>query len=99
MQRYRDTHGGRYPGTINTFGFGYSLDSSLLSDMAIEGGGMYAFIPDSGFVGTAFVNALGNHLSSYGKQCVVSVETDTGARYVSQSIQYMNLYIDVYLIQ
>jgi hypothetical protein len=78
MQRYRDSRGGRYPGTINTFGFGYSLDSTLLSDMAIEGGGMYAFIPDSGFVGTAFVNALGNHLSSYGKQCVLSVETGTG---------------------
>lgn len=81
MQRYRDTNGGRYPGTINTFGFGYSLDSDLLSQMAIEGGGMYSFIPDSGFVGTAFVNALGNHLSSYGKQCIISVEMDSGSRY------------------
>lgn len=79
MQRYRDSNGGRYPAIINTFGFGYALDSDLLSDMAIEGGGMYAFIPDSGFVGTAFVNALGNHLSSYGKQCVLSVEIESGA--------------------
>lgn len=89
MQRYRDSHGGKYPGTINTFGFGYSLDSSLLSDMAIEGGGMYAFIPDSGFVGTAFVNALGNHLSSYGKHCVLSVEVE-GGRCDHDTILYAN---------
>jgi hypothetical protein len=25
MQKFRDEHGGRYPGCINTFGFGYSL--------------------------------------------------------------------------
>lgn len=88
MQRYRDSNGGRYPATINTFGFGYALDSTLLSEIAIEGGGMYAFIPDSGFVGTAFVNALGNHLSSMGKQCVLSVEIEDGARWVS-CVPYM----------
>ena len=26
--------------TINTFGFGYSMDSPLLRDLAAEGGGM-----------------------------------------------------------
>jgi len=31
---------------ISTFGFGYSLDSALLNDLAIEGKGSYAFIPD-----------------------------------------------------
>ena len=38
--------------SLNTFGFGYSLMSKLLMDLASVGGGTYSFIPDSGFVGT-----------------------------------------------
>lgn len=45
--------------SINTFGFGYDLDSKLLEDLAIVGNyGSYAFIPDGSFVGTIFVNAI-----------------------------------------
>lgn len=50
---------------LNTFGFGYDLDSSLLSNMAKIGNGFYSFIPDAGFVGTIFINALSNLLLSY----------------------------------
>lgn len=46
--------------TINTFGFGYNLDSRLLYDLAITGSGMYSFIPDASFVGTSFVNNISN---------------------------------------
>lgn len=46
--------------TINTFGFGYSLDSKLLKQLSVRGAGMYSFIPDASFVGTAFVNTLSN---------------------------------------
>lgn len=50
---------------INTFGFGYELDSKLLEDIAILGNsGSYAFIPDGSFVGTIFVNAITNLLST-----------------------------------
>lgn len=42
---------------ISTFGFGYSLDSKLLNELAIEGDGQFFFIPDSSFVGTVFINA------------------------------------------
>jgi len=59
----KEKSGGDFPGTICTFGFGYSLNSILLRSIAIEGRGNYAFIPDSGFVGTAFVHALGKMLS------------------------------------
>ncbi|CAF5010581.1 unnamed protein product, partial [Rotaria sp. Silwood1] len=49
--------------SINTFGFGYSLDSKLLEDLAQMGNcGSYAFIPDGSFVGTIFVNAISNLL-------------------------------------
>ncbi len=44
---------------VNTFGFGYELDSKLLEDISILGNsGSYAFIPDGSFVGTIFVNAI-----------------------------------------
>ena len=33
MQRYKDQHGGKYPGIVNTFGFGYSLKSDCCPPM------------------------------------------------------------------
>jgi hypothetical protein len=49
--------------SLSTFGFGYSLDSKLLSDIASECNGIYGYIPDCTFVGTIFVNYLSNVLS------------------------------------
>lgn len=80
LRKYRDSNGGNYPGFISTFGFGYSLDSQLLVKIAKECGGMYAFIPDSGFVGTAFINALANILSTVAADCSVSVENIDDSR-------------------
>lgn len=50
LQEYRQQHPSLLC-TINTFGFGYNLDSALLRDLCMEGDGMYTFIPDAGFVG------------------------------------------------
>ena len=50
------------------------MRSALLHDIAVVGGGIYAFIPDAGFVGTAFVNALGNVLSTRGTQLRMSMQ-------------------------
>ncbi|CAD7935170.1 unnamed protein product [Amoebophrya sp. A25] len=44
--------------TLRTFGFGYSLDSKLLEELATAGGGSFSFIPDGSFVGTVFIHAL-----------------------------------------
>lgn len=79
LKKYKDQHGANFSCTISTFGFGYNLDSELLSDLAREGGGMYAFIPDSGFVGTAFVNAISNQLVTMGRSATLSLETQNGA--------------------
>lgn len=50
---------------VNTFGFGYQLDSKLLEDIAVIGNsGTYSFIPDGSFVGTIFVNALSTMLTT-----------------------------------
>jgi len=48
--------------SISTFGFGYVLDSPLLNEL---GSGKYSFIPDAGLVGTVFIHALSNILSTY----------------------------------
>jgi len=66
--------------TINTFGFGYNLDSALLSQLAAAGQGMYAFIPDSSFVGTSFVHATSNILATMGTSAVVQIELEKGAK-------------------
>lgn len=50
--------------SVRTYGFGYSLDSKLLQDIAILGRGTFSFIPDAGFVGTVFIHALADMLTS-----------------------------------
>jgi hypothetical protein len=66
LKRYKDGHK-QLNTTINTFGFGYSIDTSLLVGIAIEGHGMHSFIPDASFVGTAFVNSISNLLVFFSK--------------------------------
>ena len=58
---------------VNTFGFGYSLNSELLQQVATEGQGSYGFIPDVGFVGTAFIHAISNTLAVCNKNLEVEL--------------------------
>jgi len=83
LKKYKDNN--KLECTISSFGFGYSMDSPLLNDIAIEGSGMYAFIPDSGFVGTTFVNALSNLLVTKAKQVTLNIETAPGYTVVPPS--------------
>lgn len=46
LKKYREDHP-EVTCSISTFGFGYNLDSVLLNELAIEGRGSYAFIPDA----------------------------------------------------
>lgn len=62
--------------SINTFGFGYSLNSQLLFQIAEIGGGHYGFVPDLGMLGTVFIHALANTLSTYAVDCAVEIEYD-----------------------
>ena len=61
--------------TINTFGFGYQLDSQLLYEVASVGNGTYGFIPDSGMVGTVFVHATANLYATFAQGCEVDLES------------------------
>ncbi|GIQ79704.1 hypothetical protein KIPB_000386 [Kipferlia bialata] len=52
----------KYPQTkgyrVDTFAFGYgNINTHLLADLAQMGSGQYTYIPDSSFVGTAFVHS------------------------------------------
>eukprot|EP00301_Raphidiophrys_heterophryoidea_P027570 c9716_g1_i1.p1 GENE.c9716_g1_i1~~c9716_g1_i1.p1 ORF type:complete len:720 (+),score=170.48 c9716_g1_i1:77-2161(+) len=64
--------------TINTFGFGYNLNSPLLCGLAEETKGQFVFIPDSALVGTVFVHAISNLLCTIATNFVVEVEVDKG---------------------
>lgn len=81
MQKHMD----KYPDlsfSMNTIGFGYSLDSPLLIDLAKTGNGTYAFIPDSGLVGTVFVNLTSNLLTTMSSNVTVSLEPSADAKIV-----------------
>lgn len=60
---YKDTHPG-FSFQLSTFGFGYDVDSALLSSLAAEGHGTYAFVPDAVILGTVFVDKVANLLST-----------------------------------
>lgn len=61
LRKYND----KYPDfsySVDTMGFGYQLDSQLLSEVSNYCNGNYSFIPDGTFVGTVFVNMTANTL-------------------------------------
>ena len=77
-------------GTLNTFGFGYSLDSKLLVDIAKIGNGSFAFIPDYSMVGTVFINWLATILSTCSKSRTIQIKYSNNDSTTIQSglIQY-----------
>lgn len=80
FKRYKDSHKDDFPCAVTTFGFGYSLNSDLLKEVAIIGDGMYSFIPDSSLVGTVFVNSITNLLCSFAKNAKLSITPGAGTR-------------------
>ena len=67
--------------SLNTYGFGYQLNSSLLLELAQAGGGVYGFIPDESFVGTVFVNSIASDFcrAGYSAKLVLSANADNGS--------------------
>lgn len=79
LKQYKEKNPDMKP-VIHTFGFGYSMDSQLLDEIAQEANGIYAFIPDSSFVGTVFVNSLSNILPTIATNVQINVEGCNGAK-------------------
>jgi len=68
-----DTHTGV---VVNTFGFGYELDSELLRNLSNETFGSYSFIPTVGEVGTVFVHAMADLRTSFVGKTKIAIETE-----------------------
>jgi Mg-chelatase subunit ChlD len=64
---------------VNTFGFGYNLQSLMLSAVSELGNGTFGFIPDAKIVGTCFVNTIANSASTLSQNCSVNVTLKNGA--------------------
>lgn len=78
LRKYKDQHfEGTLP-TIHMFGFGYEMESELLTQMATEAHGLFTFIPDASFVGTAFVHAVANLRTACATNVRLRVEFDDG---------------------
>jgi len=81
LRDYKDTHPD-FSFQLNTFGFGYSLDSGLLLSLSMEGNGTYAFIPDAVIVGTTFVDSVANVLSTLSQSSTVNLMPRAGAKFL-----------------
>jgi len=80
LKDYKESHS-ELRFQLNTFGFGYSLDSELLVDLATEGHGTYAFVPDAVLLGTVFVNTVANVLSTRTQNAALHLTTVGGAEF------------------
>jgi Mg-chelatase subunit ChlD len=78
LKSYLDAHPMSRQFSISTFGFGYSLDTQLLLEIALVGGGGYGFIPDPSMVGTVFIHAAANAYSTYAPRAKLDVEVSDG---------------------
>ena len=66
---------------MNTFGFGYQLNSKLLLQLAESGNGTFAFIPDAVITGTVFVNSIANVCSCHTPQAFLSLAVGDDAAF------------------
>jgi uncharacterized protein YegL len=64
--------------TINTFGFGYKIEGSLLLDIADVGCGEYSFISTADMLGTCFINLFANDACTVAKQTELHVSFTAG---------------------
>ena len=70
------------PWVFSTFGFGYDLNSVLLtqlSEMALSGGGSFGFIPDLTMIGTVFINWVANCMMMGVRDTVVQYSVNSGS--------------------
>ena len=88
------------PGSIHTFGFGYSIESGLLKSIAEVGGGNYAFIPDASMLvsfsiskvsqtliaqGTVIIHAVANLQSTFATSATLTITTCKGLK-IAQTV-------------
>eukprot|EP00048_Salpingoeca_helianthica_P024392 m.32037 g.32037 ORF g.32037 m.32037 type:complete len:718 (+) comp9359_c1_seq2:75-2228(+) len=66
--------------SLHTLGYGYSVDSKLLTTLAQSGQGVLGFIPDATMVGTLFVNFLSTVFATRTSHLVASLHSDSSSK-------------------
>ena len=79
LNKYKDQYG-ELPASIDTFGFGYNLDSKDLNSISVTTNGNYGFIPDSSMVGDLFSNAIANFMATAVTNATISFELENGVK-------------------
>ena len=74
---------------IHTVGFGNSIDSMLLYDIATVGRGTYNFLPSPDMIGTIFVNLTANCLSSGCEMPTVDIKLTTNHKFANEPVPGM----------
>jgi len=74
---------------VHTFGFGYSLKSDLLYNLANQASGSFSFIPDAKIVGTCFVNAVSNACTTFTQNCTVYLVPKNGATLLGPNVIHL----------
>lgn len=68
---------------LHTFGFGYQLDSELLTQLAKWGNGIFGFIPDCSMVGTVIINFMATALSTAVRNVRLEIADASGVRIIN----------------
>ena len=71
------------PWILSTFGFGYQLNSILLTQLAempLSGGGSFGFIPDLTMIGTVFINWVANATVTGTRDAVIQYSVNGGSQ-------------------
>ncbi|KAH3742699.1 Voltage-dependent calcium channel subunit alpha-2/delta-2 [Pelomyxa schiedti] len=80
LKRYMESHPD-FKFQINIFGVGYNLDSQLLTALAEEGNGSFAFIPDAKLIGTCIVNCVANSITTLTQQAMLHLMLKGGSKF------------------
>ena len=68
---------------LHVFGYGYNLDTVLLTEIATLGLGTYGYIPDCSMVGTIFINFLSNALANVTNLVQLQIQPAEGMKLLS----------------
>ncbi|OHT01103.1 von Willebrand factor type A domain containing protein [Tritrichomonas foetus] len=60
--------------TINSFAFGYAIESELMEEIAEVGNGVFGYCPDCTMVGTIFINFIANMIATVSPLSVLRVK-------------------------
>ncbi len=78
----------RGPATVSAFGYGSDADQELLSQLAGEGQGNYAFVQHPDHALAAFGKELGGLLSTYAQNLIVEIQPHNGHQIVEVLSSY-----------